>query len=231
MGITTGNTYALRLALQAIQRTEQELDRPQEDSILAVVGATGNIGRAAAEMLAPLYRETLLVGRNSPSARRRLEALSGCLPRTRVATELGCARQADVVLVAMNAVDRPLQPAHFKLHAIVCDVSVPAALAASTRALRPDLRLMHGGIAGLPGGEDLQIVGFPLPAGQVYGCMAEAMLLGFEGVRDSRFTGSIRSDQLRVLEAMAQRHGFELADRKSFQTVSAELKEECYAFG
>ena len=78
---------------------------------------------------------------------------------------------------------------------------------------------MTGGIARLPFGEDHGIPGFPLPPGQVYGCMAEAMLLGLEGVRDATFTGMLPAEHVYRLAAMAKRHGFTLADYKTHATV------------
>ena len=78
---------------------------------------------------------------------------------------------------------------------------------------------MSGGIARLPFGEDHGIVGLPLPPGQVYGCMAETMLLGLEGVRDATFTGNLPAEHVFRLAAMAKRHGFALADYKTHGTM------------
>ena len=81
-----------------------------------------------------------------------------------------------------------------------------------TGIVRPDLPIIKGGIVRLPYGEDLEIVGFPLPRRQTYGCMAEGILLGFEGVRDTRFTGTQTPNQVQQIERIARWHGFELAD-------------------
>jgi predicted amino acid dehydrogenase len=96
-------------------------------------------------------------------------------------------------------------------------------------ALRPDLVLIKGGIVSLPFGEDLEIVGFPLPPGQTYGCMAEAILLGFEGICDSAFTGSLTADQVASVAAMAARHGFELAGYKRSCVLGCDRKGDAYA--
>jgi predicted amino acid dehydrogenase len=87
------------------------------------------------------------------------------------------------------------------------------------RAERPDLLLIGGGIARLPFGEHHGILGFPLPPGQVYGCMAETMLLGLEGVRDATFTGFLPAEHVYRLGAMAKRHGFTLAEYKTHATM------------
>jgi predicted amino acid dehydrogenase len=227
MTVTTGNSYALVLAVQALELAQRERGRSPADSALAVVGATGNIGRAAAEFLAPFYRETILIGRSTPAALRRLQQITARIPRARACTDLDAIGAADAVLVATNAVDAPLQACHFKSGAIVCDLSVPTAIHSQTEALRADLVLIRGGIAALPNGQDLEIPKFPLPAGQAYGCMAEAMLLGFEKVRDQRFTGGIRISQLEKLSGLARKHGMELLASSSRCILDSQMKEAC----
>jgi predicted amino acid dehydrogenase len=126
-----------------------------------------------------------------------------------------------VVLAAANA-PVPFLPADvFGPNTIVCDLSVPAAVRPEVRDLRPDLLTMSGGIARLPFGENHGIIGFPLPAGQVYGCMAETMLLGLEGVRDATFTGMLPAEHVYRLAAMAKRHGFTLAEYKTHATIGS----------
>jgi acetylornithine/succinyldiaminopimelate/putrescine aminotransferase/predicted amino acid dehydrogenase len=219
VGLTTGNSYTIALALAAIERAHLERGVSAAESTLAVIGALGNIGRTCAEILAPRYRRTVLVGTNRPGVLRRLSELQKRLPRTEIATDPAAAVEAAVVLAATNAPDPYLTPAHFGNEAIVCDLSVPAAVRPEVRTLRPDLRLMNGGIARLPFAEDHGIPGFPLPPGQIYGCMGEAMLLGLEGVRDATFTGTLPAENVYRLKAMAERHGFELAEYKTQQTI------------
>ena len=94
---------------------------------------------------------------------------------------------------------------------------------------RPDILLIKGGVVSLPGGENLEILDFPLPIGQTYGCMAEAMLLGFEGVRDAAFTGALTSGHVARVTDMAARHGFELADYRRSCVLGSERKDYDYA--
>ena len=94
---------------------------------------------------------------------------------------------------------------------------------------RPDLLLIKGGLVSLPFGEDLEIVGFPLPAGQTFGCMAEGMLLGLEGIRDQSFTGSLSAERVGRIAEMAALHGFKLADHKRACVLGSDRKEATYA--
>jgi predicted amino acid dehydrogenase len=219
IGVTTGNSYTTALALEAIERAVAERGLDRAEATLAVVGASGNIGQTCAEILAPRFGRTVLVGSSKPSAARRLAGLQERLPRAEVSVDPAALRSAHVVLAATNAPTPFLGPEVFAEAAIVCDLSVPAAVRPDVRTVRPDLTLMTGGIARLPFGENHGIPGFPLPPGQVYGCMAETMLLGLEGVRDATFTGMLPAEHVYRLAAMARRHGFTLADYKTHATV------------
>ena len=219
IGLTTGNSYTIALALEAIERAASERGIDPAEATLAVVGASGNIGQTCAEILAPRYQRTILLGSSKPSAVRRLASLQARLPRAQVEVDPAALRAADVVLAATNAPTPFLTAEVFADRATICDLSVPAAVVPDVKSQRPDLTIMSGGIARLPFGEDHGIVGLPLPPGQVYGCMAETMLLGLEGVRDATFTGNLPAEHVFRLAAMAKRHGFALADYKTHGTM------------
>jgi len=219
VGLTTGNSYTIALAMEAIERAVGERGLDPAAATLAVVGASGNIGQTCAEILAAHYGRTLILGSSKPSAVRRLSGLQARLPRVQVETDPAALRAAHVVLAAANA-PTPFLPAEvFAEGAIVCDLSVPGAVRPDVRELRPDVTLMSGGIARLPHGEDHGIIGLPLPPGQVYGCMAETMLLGLEGVRDATYTGILPTEHVLRLAAMAKTHGFALAEYKRHATM------------
>jgi acetylornithine/succinyldiaminopimelate/putrescine aminotransferase/predicted amino acid dehydrogenase len=219
IGLTTGNSYTIALALDAISHACKERGVDADASTLVVVGASGNIGQTCAEILAPHYQRTVLVGSDKTSARRRLAELQARLPRTEIATDPSAVAQGNVVLTATNAPEPFLAAEHFAREAIVCDLSVPAAVKRDVRSIRQDVLVMNGGIARLPFGEDHGIIKFPLSGGQVYGCMAETMLLGLEGVRDATFTGMLPVENVFRLKAMADRHGFTLAEYKLAPTM------------
>src|SRR5262249_17286746 len=60
IGVTTGNVYAVALTLGALQRAVPDLAR----CTVAVVGATGNIGAALANLLSVRCARLILVGRD-----------------------------------------------------------------------------------------------------------------------------------------------------------------------
>jgi acetylornithine/succinyldiaminopimelate/putrescine aminotransferase/predicted amino acid dehydrogenase len=226
IGLTTGNSYTIALALEALEQATRQRGVDPAAATLAIVGASGNIGQTCAEILAPRFGETLLLGSSKPSSHRRLAALRERLPNARIESDVAALRRAAVVLAATNAPVPFLTAEVFGAGAVVCDLSVPAAVRPDVRQARPDVLVIGGGIARLPHGEAHGIIGFPLAPGQVYGCMAEAMLLGLEGVRDATFTGNLPADHVHRLAAMARRHGFRLAEYKTHSTIESSSRVE-----
>lgn len=228
-GLTTGNSYAIALAMEALWRAQRTRGVSPGRSTLVIAGAGGNIGRTCAEILARGFARVILVGSPKPGARRRLEQFSRGIPNATVTDDPHAVREGDVVVLALNAVNAPYGPEHFKHDAIVCDLSVPSGVQANLSAERPALLLLRGGIVRLPGGEDLGITGFPLPTGQTYGCMAEALLLGLEGVRDRTYTGSLTPRNVFNVAKMARKHGFTLADYKTECVLGVDQHENLQA--
>lgn len=224
MGITTGNSYTTALAVQAIERALAEQDMDSKHRTLAIVGAAGNIGRACVEIMAPRYVRTILVGSRKRDSCQRLREIAALHAGVEVGVGHNVIAEGDVVLVATNCVRTRLGAACFKRNAIVCDLSVPGNLDAKLCVQRRDLEILSGGIARMPLGEELGIAGFPLPAGHMFACMAEGLLLSYESVRNDDFTGLLSAVNVRRIKQLAARHGFQLADRR-ICSLSAFAKE------
>lgn len=209
IGVTTGNAYTVALAIEALERAVPDLRR----RTVAVVGATGNIGSITSELLAERCREILLIGRNTPGAIARMGRLN--LPNARISTDVGDCRRAEVVVVAVNSPVPVVRGEHLAPGALVCDLSVPAGVDA------PQHRVIRGGIARMPNGEHHRIPGFPIDGGLAYACMAEGILLAFEGIHSRHFTGTLTADHVRTIAGLARRHGFSLAEYKIKSVVGA----------
>jgi predicted amino acid dehydrogenase len=225
LGVTTGNSYTVALAIEALERAHRGRGTDSTDLVLGVAGALGNIGRTCAQMLAHEYRQVILVGSNRPGSKARLQALARRFPRAEAATDLSALADADAVIIATSAVDRPLRPNHFAPGAVVCDLAIPKGTRPDLEELRPDLCLIKGGKVRLPFEEDLEIPGFPLPSGQTFGCMAEGILLGLEGGAGASFIGPVRPSQVRKIAAFAHRHGFELSNDKRHSLAESQRAE------
>ena len=211
MSITSGNSFSAALAVNTVRGVRSQWGIAPADCTLAIVGATGDIGRVCAEILAPEFRRVLVVGSGQRDSEYRLQQIA-----LQVGAEWTCnlaaVRAADIVVCATNSVDLPLTQAHLTNGAVVCDVSMPTTLDVSTVCQRPDLVLLRGGIVPLPFGEELGIPGLPLPPGCAYGCLAEGILLALEGCPDMSFVGRSSVRKVHRMESIARRHGFLPAD-------------------
>jgi predicted amino acid dehydrogenase len=234
MPVTTGNSLTVALAIDALEEAVQRRNRAasvlspsggrlnggltMEKATAAVVGGSGSIGLACAEMLAPLVGSLILVGRREirlSRARAHAEA-AGAVGKVRTSTRMEDIREADLVLSATSAAQPLIQPHHLKKNAIVCDVALPPDVSPAVRRERKDVSIIDGGIVDVPGQADWGF-DFGLPAGQAYACMAEVMVLALEGRYESFSLGQrVETEKVREIAQLARKHGFLLASRKTF---------------
>mgnify|MGYP001190138730 CR=1 FL=1 len=87
VALTTGNSFTVVAAVEAIAEASRRLGFPLAHGTVAVVGATGAIGRATALLLAPEVRRLLLIGNpaRAEQSRRRLLRVAADLARHVVA--------------------------------------------------------------------------------------------------------------------------------------------------
>ncbi|HSC79091.1 MAG TPA: aminotransferase class III-fold pyridoxal phosphate-dependent enzyme [Chitinolyticbacter sp.] len=200
---------------QRLNKTAQAIYESVWDNLVA--GQTqGLAGRLAEE---PLVLDWL---RNGAPERQRGRQLQEAViqrygrdPFLPVASSLRGVAEAEVVLCAANAPLPFLDAALFRQGAVVCDVAVPHNVHAHTLAARPDLTYLQGGVVATPHGESLDPGARAfLGAGQLYACMAETAVLGLSGHRGHYSHGAITPQQVKHIAALAQMHGFGLAEFK-----------------
>jgi len=222
--VTTGNALTVALTVDAVRETTSLRALPLSEATGAVVGATGTIGSACAEMLAPELGRIVLVGRSASrlgSLRARLESLGA--RRVRVTTSVVDIREADVVVSATNADHPVIYPAFVKRNAIVCDVAVPSDVAPTVKQRCEGVMVIKAGMVRVPGEVDFGF-DFGLPSGIAYACMAETMILAFEdGVSEDWVGKRIHVEEIDQMANWAGKHGFRLAGVES--SGSEELRE------
>ncbi|MGH7755881.1 MAG: shikimate dehydrogenase, partial [Vulcanimicrobiaceae bacterium] len=64
IGVTTGNSLTIAAGVQSLLRGAREMEIELADATAVVIGATGSIGSACVELLAPHVRHIVLVARN-----------------------------------------------------------------------------------------------------------------------------------------------------------------------
>jgi predicted amino acid dehydrogenase len=217
IAVTTGDSYVVAVAVEALRSAAQQMGTDTRSATAAVVGATGAIGGACAEMLAREAADLLLIGRRPDAleaVRRRCE---GGAARVCTSLDVSDIRRADIILSASSAVAPLIEPAHLKPGAVVCDIAIPRDVAASVACARDDVFVFDGGMVQVPGPVNFHF-DFGMPPGMAYACMAETMALALEGrFEDYTLGRDISIQQIDEISAIAARHGFKLGGFRSFE--------------
>jgi len=124
--VTTGHSLTVAVVVETLLEAARCRGIRPALTTAAVVGATGSIGSACAELLAPMVAELVLIGRRESrlaQVRARVETAGARLVRT--STRVEDIREARLVLSATSAAKPIIQPQHLKHGAVVCDVALP----------------------------------------------------------------------------------------------------------
>lgn len=217
--VTTGDSYTVAVAVQAVRKAASLLEIPLEWATAAVVGAHGAIGRVCSHLLARDVGRLYLIGRRMDA----LEALqaeiysAGSRADLYYSTETKALREVQIVITVSSATHELIQPEDLQTGSIICDVARPRDVSARVAAQREDVLVIDGGMVEIPGPVNFHF-DFGMPDGKAYACMAETMALALEGRFEDYSLGKQLSIQ-RVLEIeeIATRHGFRLSGFRSFE--------------
>ena len=219
IAVTTGNSYTVATAIEAAALGAQKMGIAIEDATVAIVGATGSIGRTCAEALAPLAKAMLLLGRDAA----RLEPIAvqlQPLARGEVRVSDDLARDlpsADVIITVTSAVDAVIYPKDLKSGAVVVDVARPRDVSVRVARERDDVLVIEGGLVEVPGEVNFGF-DFGFPPRMAYACMSETMMLALEGRIESFTLGKeVSLQQVQTTQELARKHGFRLAGFRSFE--------------
>jgi predicted amino acid dehydrogenase len=217
--VTTGDSYTVATAVQAPLKAAQQMKLNPAEATGAVVGATGSIGRACAQLLARHVSKIVLIGRR-PETLKQVQALVEAQGHAEVqaSTDMQDLQQADIVLTVTNAISTVIEPHHLKSGAIICDVARPRDVSRQVVEERNDILVIEGGMVKVPGPVDFNF-NFGFPPGMSYACMAETIILALEGCYQSYTLGKdITLEQVETMAAMAARHGFEVSGFRCFES-------------
>lgn len=225
--VTTGDSYTVAVAVQAIRKAAEMMDIPLRNATAAVVGATGSIGRVCADLLADDVGKLILIGRRE-DALREVQAHLTVHARAEVcvSTSMDSLREADLILTVTSAIHEVIHPEHLRSGSVICDVARPRDVSAMVAKARDDIFVIDGGMVDVPGPVDFHF-NFGLPPGKAYACMAETIALTLEGrLEDYTLGKEITRQRVDEITAMAEKHGFRLSGFRSFeQNVTPEQIE------
>jgi fatty aldehyde-generating acyl-ACP reductase len=218
IAVTSGDSYTAALSVQATRQAAQLMDIDIAQTTLAVVGGAGAIGAAVAQLLAPYANHILLIGRQREALDVVAEKVqrAGC-HEVYTSAEIRDVAQAQVVVTVTSAGGNLIQPEMLRRGAVVCDVSRPRDVSHHVIQMRDDVLVIDGGLVQVPGEVDFGF-NYGLPPHLTYGCLAETMALAFEGrFEDYSIGKDLSVAQVQEIDALATKHGFELAALRSFE--------------
>ena len=216
--VTTGDSYTVSIAVQAIREAARVMDIPMKQATAAVVGATGSIGRICAELLADDVAELILIGRREAALEQLRARLQGSgKAEMRISNRVDDISQAQLILTVTNAIHDVVHPEYLRPGSVVCDVARPRDVSAMVAAVRNDILVIDGGMVDVPGPVDFHF-NFGFPAGKAYACMAETITLALEGrFADYTLGKDISRQRVDEITTLAAKHGFRLSGFRSFE--------------
>lgn len=216
--VTTGDSYTIAVAIDAVQEAARLMDIDLPGATAAIVGAGGAIGRLCAQLLGPQVNQILLMGRRiKPLNEVKYLVEQTGQRQVQVSDTMTDLRQADVIIAVSSAIERIIQPQHLKPGAVVCDVARPRDVSRRVVEERNDVLVIEGGMVEVPGPVDFQF-DFGFPPRMVFACMAETMILALENRYESFTLGkNISPAQVQEISRLAQKHGFKLGGFRSFE--------------
>ncbi|GJQ36050.1 MAG: shikimate 5-dehydrogenase [Anaerolineaceae bacterium] len=225
--VTTGDSYTVMMAVQAIRDAAKVMDIRMSEATVAVVGATGSIGRVCAELIAGEAARTVLIARDE----KKLEALQDRLKLQArselcISTKMDVLKEAQLILTVTSSIHDVIRPEHLQAGSVVCDVARPRDVSAMVAAVRDDILVIDGGMVDVPGSVNFHF-NFGFPEGKAYACMAETIALALEGRFEDYTVGKeITLSRVQEITQIAERHGFRLSGFRSFEREVTEEQIE-----
>lgn len=217
IAVTTGNSYTTATAVEGGLDAARRMGINLKRAKVAVVGATGSIGKTCAQMLAPQCAEIALIGRDLTRLEAAGKELSGACVRLYDDVHLGL-RDADLILTVTSARDAVIEPEDLKPGCVVCDVARPRDVSVRVAKERDDVLVIEGGVVAVPGKDADFHFQFGFPPKTAYACMSETIMLAL----DSRYESFTLGKEVSIAQAdetvrLAKKHGFQLAGYRSFE--------------
>lgn len=220
IGVTTGNSYTAGAGIQALEIAAVKMGIDVRDCRVAVIGATGSVGRACSHLLAERVSDLTLVARDKAKLDELREQLRDEY-RLRVSTTTDVSkavRQSDLVVTASSAVEAIINAGDLRRGSVILDVARPRDVSRKVAEERKDVLVIEGGVIQVPGDRVDFHFDFGFPPGLAFACMAETMILALEGTYESFSLGrEYSAERVRRICRLADKHGFRVAGLRSFE--------------
>lgn len=226
IAVTTGNSYTVATAVEGALDAAKRMGIEISQAKVAIVGASGSIGKTCALMLAPKAAEIALIGRDLD--RLKLVASELGDVRTSIHSEVHEGlKDADIVITVTSAKDAIIEPQDLKPGCVVCDVARPRDVSVRVAKERKDVLVIEGGVVAVPGDNVDFRFEFGFPEKTAYACMSETIMLALEQRYESFTLGKdVSVEQANETSRMAAKHGFKLAGYRSFEKAVTDEQIE-----
>ncbi len=226
IAVTTGNSYTVATALEGTRMAAFKMGIDFNRANIAVIGATGAIGKAVSRILARDVKNLTMVARSEQNLKDLANIiLSETGLAVNVSTDIkSTLRRSDIVIAVSSAVDAIIEPEDLKPGAIVCDVARPRDVSRAVIEKRDDVLVIDGGVVDVPGNVDFHF-DFGFPKGTSMACMAETMMLAMEERYENFTIGrDLSVEQIDEINAIARKHGFKVSGFRSFERALDDEK-------
>lgn len=215
--VTTGNSYTIATAVEGAIDAAHRMGMSLPNTRVAVVGASGSIGRTCAMLLAPQVGSVALIGTKKEKLQLVAEEL-GSTPVSLHDDVHDGLHDADIIITVTSARDAVIYPRDLKPGSIVCDVARPRDVSKDVARERDDVLVIEGGVISVPGAQANFNFHFGFPPKTAYACMSETIMLALDGRYESFTLGkTVSPEQALETQRLAKKHGFALAGYRSFE--------------
>lgn len=217
VAITTGSSLATAAILETLERAADMRKVDLSRAKVMIVGATNAIGQNCALGFLNRVDTISLIAKNVERLTELKEFLIGQKTKTNIvetSTSLEpCVHEADIVIFTTSAIEVTSQSTigSLKKNAIICDIPSPRNISREICLDRKDILVIDGAVIEPPQTVRLGLK-LPIKDGFIFACMAETMILAFEGMTADDFSTGFKPDLNKVdlIKKLAAKHGFEI---------------------
>jgi predicted amino acid dehydrogenase len=213
--ITHGDALSAASAVPIVKECSRLKGIDIAAATIAVVGAYGIVGKAAALLLGELNpRAMILTGHNHNKLAAVSKELSGCFQGEIICSaDNSTIREADIVILSITSDGYIVVSKDLKKNAIVVDMAQPHNMSQDVCNQRPDVLRVDGGYMSIAD-INLRFKMGP-PRGTTFACLTETIISTLSVDRDHH-VGPVDMDFARSIMPLANSLGFEVAPPTNF---------------
>lgn len=218
VGITNGNALTAVITVQGVKAIARRADIDLNASKIAIIGATGSVGKAASLLLSKSLGkcELLLISR-SPGKLNQLKRMiekENQEVEVTVSDKVNAIKDCDVVVVTTSDSGVIVKKEHLRKGMIIYDDTQPRNVSEEI-ARDTDFLVVDGGIVRIPEVHNTMDIGLPTDS-DMYACEAETYLLSIKERFGDFALGRDVIKQAKEMQVIADEYGLCLAPFKSF---------------